>query len=79
MTRRTPGLRTSVRGLLAAHPAVWFVLGVLFAGQLPGEPLHSRMFLAVLVVFAVVAGIAYECTRRGGTLDLLDQLAAGDE
>lgn len=64
------------RALLAAHPVVWFTLGVLFAGQLPGEPLHTRMALVALLLLAIVAGIFHECVRRGGTADLLDQLAA---
>lgn len=79
MTRALPSLRRSFRGLLAAHPLLWFVTGLLFAGQLPGEPLHSRLFLVVLLVVAVVVGIAYEATRRGGTLDLLNDRAASDD
>lgn len=71
MTRALPSLRRSARGLLAAHPLLWFVTGLLFAGQLPGEPLHSRLFLAALVILAIIAGISYEATRRGGTFDLL--------
>jgi hypothetical protein len=64
------------RGLLVAHPVVWFTLGVLFAGQLPGEPLHSRLFLVALVVLAVIAGGLHEGLRAGGTLDLHDRLSS---
>lgn len=55
---------------------MWFLIGTVFAGQLPGEPLHHRVWLVLLLVIAVVAGALWEMTRRGGTIDLLGRLAA---
>lgn len=65
----------SLRGLLVAHPLVFFTLGVLFAGQMAGEPFHSRLWLALLVGLALVGGVLYESNRKNGTLELLDRLA----
>lgn len=50
-----PSLRQH-RRLLSAPAPVWFLLGVLFAGQLPGEPLHTRLFLVALLFVAFSAG-----------------------
>lgn len=61
------------------QPVVWFVAGVLLEAHLRGEPLRWRMFLVALLALAFIAGVLHEGLRRGGTLDLLDELAAGDE
>lgn len=78
MSRRTLSLRRCCRRLLhAPGPApVWFLIGTVFAGQLPGEPLHDRLWLVALLFLAFLAGTIHEGTRKNGTLDLLDRLAA---
>jgi hypothetical protein len=52
------------RRLIAAPGPVWFLIGVLFAGQLPGEPLHTRLLLVALLFLAFFAGVLHHSIVR---------------
>lgn len=65
------------RGLVAAVALLAFTAGVLLGDRLPGEPTGFVSGLLVLLLFTWFGGRMHEHLRRGGTLDLLDELAAG--